>query len=1005
MAGANGDSRLQFIEIAVGSLHGACWGPQVAPGTPGADSDDSLCYLGGANETRSRNALVFFDGQGRETGRYKFPENPASAVFGSTGSRPNTTGARQGTARPRPSADQNTVLIATDAFAQLPGAPQPQFVMPPLLNAIAGKVCFVGNTEENRNAAPVNLCVSYGPFAGDTEGAGTPAPALPIVDTVSLRRTNGFGNQNADFSRSTTPTPASVAGGTFRIPLAPRVNQGEMLFRNETFGGNGRTCGACHPTVDSGRLTPREIQSKFSTLSTTFDPLFLSETANTGFDFGLNTLTIGSRPLPASGTDFLNAAGGDLRGVITSSNGARAKVLARKSPTQYLVYAGMTPQLNGRITDEIGNEAVVVSLTRGNLEGLETPRLMRTSRSPAFPQGRALILENIDGFDRPAVFRKSPHILNLSRTGPFGFNGERPDLKEFTLDAVRQHFPRTLARAHEGEDPDFRMPTADELSAMEAFQLAQEFPAGSDPAKFNLDRFVTTPAQQRGRALFFGSARCSFCHGGPALATTTVSLLGKGINVNASFNTGVAAQAINGINGDSLPCEPGPGGCNTREFSVPSLFNIRNLAPYFHDSSAATLRDAILFYDSAAFIQSPAGRVVGPILVVGSAMDDLVAFLEAVSAPAADTTLTSASDAVATDAARKETPAGPVTTRTTDGIRLTATTVARGLDEPCDLAVAPDGRLFVAERSGQVRVVRDGRVLVTPLLSIPGFDARGGRGVVAIAVDPEFARTRFIYTLYTTATGFQLSRFYVRGDTATDRAVLIDRLGSPAAEPLATLRFGPDRALYVAIDDGDDARAAGDLGSPLGKVLRLNPDASTPRDQMSGNPVYAVDVGRPRALDWDASGRLWVVEPWRASAFAQEGTGPRRGTMIARQLLPRGVRANGFAIYRDATMAQLHDNLFIGSAGVSGLLRLRARDGDPLAPLETEWLFSGVIENVRALAPTASGAIYVATENAIFRVTAQRSVTSDGSPAAPGRSSDSRSRVSHSARPGDRSTR
>ena len=94
--------------------------------------------------------------------------------------------------------------------------------------------------------------------------------------------------------------------------------------------------------------------------------------------------------------------------------------------------------------------------------------------------------------------------------------------------------------------------------------------------------------------------------------------------------------------------------------------------------------------------------------------------------------------------------------------------------------------------------------------------------------------------------------------------------------------------------------------------------------------------------------------------------------MIARRLLPQGLRANGFAIYRDTTTPQLHDNLLVGSAGVRGLLRLRARNGDPLAPLETEWLFSGVIENVRALAPTASGLIYVATENALLRVTVQR---------------------------------
>jgi len=68
MAGANGDSRVQFITFVVDGNRAKCWGPQVAPNTPGADQDDSSCYVGGPSETRSRHALVFFDAHGREIG-------------------------------------------------------------------------------------------------------------------------------------------------------------------------------------------------------------------------------------------------------------------------------------------------------------------------------------------------------------------------------------------------------------------------------------------------------------------------------------------------------------------------------------------------------------------------------------------------------------------------------------------------------------------------------------------------------------------------------------------------------------------------------------------------------------------------------------------------------------------------------------------------------------------------------------------------------------------------
>src|SRR5262249_62374440 len=111
-----------------------------------------------------------------------------------------------------------------------------------------------------------------------------------------------------------------------------------------------------------------------------------------------------------------------------------------------------------------------------------------------------------------ALFRKSPHLLNLSqRSGPFGLSGSVPDLQSFATGAVTQHFPRTLNRNSGGSDPDFRLPTSDELAAMEAFMRAQEFPAGTDPNKFQLSRFLLTPRQQRGLA-FFNPARCSPFH-------------------------------------------------------------------------------------------------------------------------------------------------------------------------------------------------------------------------------------------------------------------------------------------------------------------------------------------------------------------------------------------------------------------------------------------------------------------------------------------------------------
>lgn len=642
MAGANGNSKIQFIVIRQEG-GGNLWGPQFG-------------------ETQSRVMLLFFDAMGRETGKFKFSKN-APGPFGQT-------------------AD---VLIATPDFANLTGA-TPDFTIPPLLNPISGKVCFTSNPL-NSNTFLRNDCVSYGSFTGDTGinafgstpggaiAAGTPAAPLPIVNTVSLKRTDPpttLGSvPNSHFVINMVPTPSQTfpIPLTFTIPSATQITQGQNLFNNETFQGNGRTCASCHIASLNLALPPSNIQSRFSTVSTTFDPLFVAETKpssfDAGFDFNLNTLVLTAISQPAlslpggspDGTTIGVASAtpciGELQGIITSGSGATAataKVVTQVSPTTYLVSGGMNPELSGTVSDSNSCSGTVSSITLTaaplgansipGVLGLEDPLRMRTSADAvSFPQGRGLILENIDGFPpTPPVFRKAPHLLNLDqRTGPFGLSGCCVDLQSFATGAVIQHFPRTLVRNSGGSDPDFRLPTSDELAAMEAFMLAQEFPAGTDPDKFNLDRFAITAAQQRGRDAFFGAAKCSQCHGGPVLAQTTVSILGKPIGITATFNTGVVNQSINSAGVDNLPCEPSTesvGACGSREFSVRQLFNVANLGPFFHDASSATLRDAVLFYNSSFFNTSPAGVAVGGIntTAIGpTTVDDITAFLEGLS--------------------------------------------------------------------------------------------------------------------------------------------------------------------------------------------------------------------------------------------------------------------------------------------------------------------------------------------------------------------------------------
>jgi hypothetical protein len=594
LAGTNGDSTIQFVEMEFGGCGASqnLWGPSA----------------GG-----SAAMLVFFDAQGNETYRYKFPSNPPCG--------------------------NNNVLIATQAFANLPGAPTPEFIIPPVLSPISGKVCFKGNTTESATAFGRNFCVSYGSFTGDTETnfadgfsstpAGSPAPALPIVGTSSLNFPGGA-ETNANFSLQTA-TPMNHLGATLTMPTATQAVVGGNLFNKETFGGNGRTCASCHVSTLNLGLTPANIQSRFTTISTTFDPLFLGETT-----MNLNTLVVTS-PV-STGTRGKR----DFEGVITGSGGGTAKVVTKlvaqgSSTIRYLVYGGLSPALAGTISDTNGNSATFSSIIAGSLacsaggsptatctNQLESPLRMRSSNDTTnFPQGRSLILENIDGFTVPHtsnhVFRKSPNLDNAKLTSPFGLSGlvgGAATLGDFATGAVKQHFPRTINRV---SDVDFRLPTAAETAALDAFQQTRNVPADEN---FDLNRFATTSAQIAGRATFFGSAKCSKCHSGTVLANTDGSISGK--SGNADFNTGVDAMPINTAI-DLLPMEV----FGTREFNTPALFNVKNHAPLFHNGAVATVHQAVEFYTSSAFQSSPAAAQIGGLTFAnGAEIDNIAAFLE-----------------------------------------------------------------------------------------------------------------------------------------------------------------------------------------------------------------------------------------------------------------------------------------------------------------------------------------------------------------------------------------
>jgi glucose/arabinose dehydrogenase len=275
-----------------------------------------------------------------------------------------------------------------------------------------------------------------------------------------------------------------------------------------------------------------------------------------------------------------------------------------------------------------------------------------------------------------------------------------------------------------------------------------------------------------------------------------------------------------------------------------------------------------------------------------------------------------------------------------------------------------------------VLLFRDGRLRSEPAVTLTDLDAEGSRGLLAIALDPQFARNGYVYLVYTSANGFRLARFRAVGDTLGDRAILLDGIPAAAVRPAASLRFGPDAHLYLGLDDAGDIRASGDLGSFNGKMLRLNADATTPADQAGASPIHAANVSSPRGFDWDRSGAtMWIADAGGQAGQLQvvvsagDSLRGRRGETIARYSLPDGAIGSGVAFYRGDRLPSFTGNLLVAieeAGGESAILRLIFDRADPQTIVGTERLLRGSIDGARAIGVDPSGTIYFCTRSSLF---------------------------------------
>jgi glucose/arabinose dehydrogenase len=250
--------------------------------------------------------------------------------------------------------------------------------------------------------------------------------------------------------------------------------------------------------------------------------------------------------------------------------------------------------------------------------------------------------------------------------------------------------------------------------------------------------------------------------------------------------------------------------------------------------------------------------------------------------------------------------------------RIKVETAATGLAHPWGLAFLPGGRMLVTERPGRLRVVSSGGRLSAPLAGVPEVYAQGQGGLLDVALDPEFRSSNLVYLSYAEAGDGGASTAVARGRLNAAMTALEDtkvifrqlpKVGGTAHFG-SRLAFARDGTLFITTGERFKFDPAQDLSSHLGKVIRINPDGSVPRD----NPFVGRPGARPEIWSYGhrnsqgaaihpETGALWEIE--HGPRGGDELNIVEAGRNYGWPLVSWGVHYNGEAIPKPPTRPDL----------------------------------------------------------------------------------------------------
>ena len=325
-------------------------------------------------------------------------------------------------------------------------------------------------------------------------------------------------------------------------------------------------------------------------------------------------------------------------------------------------------------------------------------------------------------------------------------------------------------------------------------------------------------------------------------------------------------------------------------------------------------------------------------------------------------------------------------------------TVVDGLDSPWGLAILPDGDMLITELTGDLRHIRNGKLVAQAVAGVPQSLYGGQGGLMDIVIHPNYDENRYVYLSLSVGTddanALRVIRGRFTGTALEDISTIFE--SAPSKNTLvhygARMAFLPDNTLLINVGDGFDLREqAQNLSNHFGSLVRVTDDGKVPQD----NPFIGVAGAQPEIYSFGhrnqqsiaverGSGKIYQTEHgprggdelnlieagknygWPVATYGIDYSGARispytsyEGTKQPLLDWTPSIGPSGMTIYDGTQFPDWQGDIFVSSLIYSKIIHIDMVDG---APQRQSDMFSEIGDRLRDIRTGADGALYILSE-------------------------------------------